>query len=77
MLAVGPHVADAVPAPAVVGPLLATFVEVLFNCWVLILVFVVTIEAFNFQNEPVDFLGDSELTRSISSARACSDQIEQ
>ena len=39
---------------------LATLGEVLFIGWVLIFIFVVMIEAFSFQNEPVDFLGDWE-----------------
>ena len=54
---------------------LAIFIEVLFIGWVLILVFVVMIEAFNFQNEPVDVLDDCELSWSSCSARDCSDPV--
>ena len=52
---------------------MAIFIEVLFIGWVLIIVFVVMTEAFNFQNEPVDFLGDCELSWSSYSAGDCSD----
>ena len=41
---------------------MAIFIEVLFIGWVLIFIFVVMIEAFSFQSEPVDFLGDCELS---------------
>ena len=56
---------------------LATCDKVLIIGKVLILVFVFMIEAFNLQNEPVDFLGDRELSWSSCSARACSDRTEQ
>ena len=41
---------------------LATFDKVIFTGWVLILVFVVMIEASNFQTEPREFSGDYELS---------------
>ena len=55
---------------------LAIFIEVLFIVWVLILVSVITMEAFNFQNEPVDFLDDCELFWSSCSAGDCSDPVK-
>ena len=55
---------------------MAVFIEVIFIGLVLNFVSVVMMEAFNFQNEPMDFLDDYELFWSSCSAGACSDPVK-